>query len=352
MKKLLVMMTALAVNALMGGMLAMAVGAAPLAGALALNGVALVVGGQIPAGSLGAGVYKEVWTGSLVKALERLEAGSWLAGIPDNSALVDNDVIHLVDVGVDPDVLVNNTNYPITSQPLTDTDITISLDKYQTKVTPVTDDELHALSYDKLKRVKDSHAHSINVSKFRQAAWNLCAASNSAATPVLVTSGSRVAENGRLRMTMEDVVAMKAAMDKLGVPLSGRRLVLCADHVNDLLLVDQNFKEQYNVNRAEGTIAKLYGFEVYENDGNPMYTTAGNRKAIGATASSGEFECSFAFYTGRVFKATGSTKMYYHEASTDPEYQQNKINFRHYFIARPKKSDSGVVMRSGYQATT
>jgi hypothetical protein len=52
----------------------------------------------------------------------------------------------------------------------------------------------------------------------------------------------------------------------------------------------------------------------------------------------------------RIFKATGSTKMYYSEASTDPEYQRNKINFRHYFIAMPKKEDAGVVIRSGYQA--
>ena len=82
-----------------------------------------------------------------------------------------------------------------------------------------------------------------------------------------------------------------------------------------------------------------------------MYTTAGVKKAVGATAETGEFQCSFAFYVPRVFKATGSTKMYYSEASTDPEYQRNKINFRHYFVCLPKKADAGGVIRSGYQAT-
>ena len=70
----------------------------------------------------------------------------------------------------------------------------------------------------------------------------------------------------------------------------------------------------------------------------------------GATAEAGEFQCSFAFYTPRVFKATGNTKMYYSEAATDPEYQRNKINFTHRFICMPKKSDAAVVMRSDYQA--
>jgi hypothetical protein len=120
--------------------------------------------------------------------------------------------------------------------------------------------------------------------------------------------------------------------------------------VNDLLLADQNFREQYNVDRSTGKVGSLYGFEVYTYVNTPLYTTAGKKKAVDATATTGEYRCSFAFYVPRVFKATGSTKMYYSEATTDPEYQHNKISFRHYFIAMPKKEDAGVVMMSGYKA--
>ena len=142
----------------------------------------------------------------------------------------------------------------------------------------------------------------------------------------------------------------RRALDKLKVPAQNRRLVLCADHVNDLLETDQKFKEQYNIDRNNGTVGRLYGFDIYEFANNPLYTTSGTKKAVGATGGTGEFQCSFAFYTQRVFKATGSTKMYYSEASTDPEYQRNKINFRHMFICMPKKADAGVVMRSAYDA--
>lgn len=352
MKRLVMkLMIALLVNVVVGGLIALAVGVAPWIGAVALNVIAIAVGACLPKDALRAGVFTEVWTGELVKSLRGGLEGSWLDGVPDQSSIVNNDVIHLVDVGVDPDVLINNTTYPIPSQALEDKDIAVKLDKFQTKVTPITDDELYAASYDKMARVKESHANALNDSKFTKAAHALCAQQDSAKTPILKTTGERDATTGRLRLTMADVVALKAAMDKLGVPAENRRLVLCPDHANDLLLVSQTFREQYNIDRATGKVGKLYGFDVYEYANTPLYTQAGKKKNLGVAAGDGEFNCSFAFYTPRVFKATGSTKMYYSEAATDPEYQRNKINFRHYFLCMPKKGDAGVVMMSGYKAS-
>ena len=352
MKRLVMkLMIALLVNVVVGGLIALAVGVAPWIGAVALNVIAIAIGACLPKDALRVGVFTEVWTGELVKSLRGGLEGSWLDGVPDQSTIVNNDVIHLVEVGVDPDVLINNTTYPIPSQALEDKDIAVKLDKFQTKVTPITDDELYAASYDKMARVKESHANALNDSKFTKAAHALCAQQDSAKTPILKTTGERDATTGRLRLTMADVVALKAAMDKLGVPAENRRLVLCPDHANDLLLVSQTFREQYNIDRATGKVGKLYGFDVYEYANTPLYTQAGKKKNLGVAAGDGEFNCSFAFYTPRVFKATGSTKMYYSEAATDPEYQRNKINFRHYFLCMPKKGDAGVVMMSGYKAS-
>ena len=344
------LLSAVLFNCAIGMLIGNALGVSGLAVAVTLN-VMAAGAGLLPVenGILRAGVLKEIWTGELVKALRAGLEGSFLDGIPDASSLVDNDVIHLVEVGVDPDVLINNTTYPIPLQALDDKDIAIKLDKFQTKVTPITDDELHAVSYDKMSRVKESHSDSISDGKFTKAAHALCAQEHSAKTPVLVTSGERDAETGRLRLIPADIVRMKKELDKFKVPVKDRRLVLCTDHVNDLLMVDQKFKEQYNLNQAEGKIARLYGFDIYEYINTPVYTEAGKKKGVGSAAGAKEFNCSFAFYAKRVFKATGSTKMYYSEAANDPEYQRNKINFRHYFICMFKKTDAGVVMRSGYK---
>lgn len=349
MRRLIAMCMAVLFNCLVGGTLAAAAGLSPMTGAIGMNVLAAVIGQAAPASSIRAGVYTEIWTGELVKHLRRGLEATFLDGIPDSSSIVNNDVIHLVEVGVDPDVLINNTTYPIPLQALDDKDIAIKLDKFQTKVTPITDDELYALSYDKMNRVKESHGNSINDSKFAKAAHALCAQKNTAATPVLKTTGAKDAVTDRLKMTVSDLLSLKRAMDNLRVPAQGRRLVLCSDHVNDLLETSQVFKEQYNINRNDGTVGRLYGFDIYEFGNTPLYTKAGIKKDVGATAEAGEFQCSFAFYTQRVFKATGSTKMYYSEAATDPEYQRNKINFRHYFICMPKKADASAVIMSGYK---
>lgn len=339
-------------NCMMGGAIAVAA-ELPAADCMIGANVIGMIACYVPqmSGVLRAGVLKEVWTGEMVKALRAGLEATWLDGIPDMSFLAENDVIHLVNVGIDPDVLVNNTTYPIAVQSLTDQDITISLDKFQSKATPVTDDELYALSYDKMSRVKESHSNAINDAKFAKAAHAMSPAKHSSTTPVLKTTGEIVGggASGRRRLTRADIILLKAAFDAAKIPTAGRRLVLCTDHVNDLLLEDQKFADQY-YNYTTGKIANLYGFEVFEFANCPLYTTAGNKKAVGASATTGEYQASFAFFDKRVFKATGSTKMYYSESSTDPENQRNLVNFRHYFIAMPKKSDAIGAIMSEYVA--
>lgn len=347
MKKFISLLCAILFNCVVGSFVALAVDISPLAGVLGANAIALVPslfqGAVIPQGILRDGVLTEVWTGELVKALrERLQA-SWLDGIPDASSVVNNDVIHLVDVGVDPDVLVNNTTYPIDIQNLSDSDISISLDKFQTKATPVTDDELYALSYDKMSRVKESHGNAINDAKFAKAAHAIASATHKVAT-----TGSADPATGRKKLTIADIIAVKAKMDKMKVPVNGRRLVLTPDHVNDLLAVSESFTRQYNLDTVNGRCARLFGFDIYEYANCPVFDASGAKQTLGTAESGNKFQASFAFYTERVFKATGSTKMYFSEAKTDPQNQRNLINFRHYFIAMNKKNDASVTLYNGY----
>lgn len=350
--KIMTLLFAVLANCMMGGAFSAVTGIDALLSMCCANVLSVILGGFLPGGSALAGVLTEIWTGEVVKKLNAGLDGSWLDGIPDNSSIVENDVIHLADCGVEPDVLINNTTYPISLQALDDADIPVSLDKFQTKVTPVTDDELYACSYDKMSRVKEAHGNAITAAKFQKAAHALSLGKLAAGLPFVKTSGDVEGggTTGRRRLTREDVISLKALFDKAGVPSQGRRLVLCPDHVNDLLLLDQKFADQY-YNYQSGKVSNLYGFEVYEYVNCPLYTTAGVKKDLGATASTGEYQASFAFWTDRVFKATGSTKMYYSEASTDPEYQRNKINFCHRFIAMPKKTDACGVIMSAYKAS-
>ncbi len=350
MTKLMTILFAIIANCMMGGAFAAVTGADTTTCMLGANIIDTVAGLFIPkgialvSGGSGGRVLKEIWTGELVKKLNAGLNGSWLDGIPDNSSIVENDIIHLVDCGVEPDVLINNTTYPIDLQALDDADIPVKLDKFQTKVTPVTDDELYAISYDKMSRVKEAHGNSITAAKFKKAAHALAVSDDIK----VFTSGDidGGGASGRRRLTRENIIQLKAMFDMKGIPTQGRRLVLCPEHVYDLLLFDQKFADQY-YNYQTGKISNLYGFEVYEYVDCPHFTQSGSKLALDKKANlvEGEYHVSFAFWADRVFKATGSTKMYYSEASTDPEYQRNKINFTHRFIAMPKKTDAcGVII--------
>lgn len=331
-----------------GHAMAAAAGADPLAGGTAAVIISASLGHFLPHGVACEGVLTEIWTGELVKAFKAAVDGSWLDGIPDASAKVDNDVIHLVDVGADPEVLINNQQYPIEAVRQDDGDIPIKLDKFDTKNTAVTDDELHAISYDKIAVVIQNHTDSLNAAKFRRAAWRMCATANTATTPVIATTGQATAD-GRHKCTTADILEIKRKMDALNVPTTGRRLVLCPAHAADLLETSQAFAEQYKgIDRNTGRIGQIFGFEVFEFNGNPIFKQ-GSKQAITVNAEKpqeGAFMASFAFYVKRAFKASGSRKMYYHDAAQDPQNRQSLIGFREWFVAMPKKADSGVVLTS------
>lgn len=325
-------------NVLMGVVLAAVVGVNPACGAVAGAVIPAVLGAFQPSGAALEGVFTEVWTGELVKRLNAGLRADFLNGIPDYSAKAENEVIHLVDVGGDPDVLVNNTTYPIPVQDLDEADIAIGLDKFQTKPTRVTDDQLYAISYDKFSADVERHGNAILTVKYKKAAHALAPYSHTDKTPVIPTSGDADAA-GRKKMTVKDIIALKRAFDKMEVPEDGRVLVLCPDHVNDLLEQDQTFKDKY-YNYTTGKLLNMFGFEVYTYVNCPYYTNAGVKVAYNTTPGATDLKASFAFYRPRMFRAQGSTKMYYSEARTNPQTQESLVNFRHYYIVLPKKQEA------------
>lgn len=92
-------------------------------------------------------------------------------------------MIHFVNIGGDPTVLVNNTSYPLEIEELEDGDKAVTLDKYQTKPTRITDDELYSLSYDKRRRLSNATKEAISEKKYSRAIHAIAPNENSTATP-------------------------------------------------------------------------------------------------------------------------------------------------------------------------
>lgn len=285
-----------------------------------------------------AGIYREIWTGETIKAFRNSQDSiGWLKKIRSYDAQVaQNNTIHFVDLGGDPEVLVNNTSYPIAIQSLTDTDKSVTLNKYQTKSTRITDDEARGLSYDKMGSVIERHREVVDEEKVARALHALAPSSNTTKTPVLLTSGNTV--DGRKRMVVADIIAMKQKFDAMKVSVQGRVLVLSAEHVSDLLLQDTTFAQRYN-NVKDGKIGDMYGFEVYEYVDCPHYDVTDKTKVAYGTANSNAYgNASVAFYAPRCMKAMGETKAYIDQPDT--QNQEWRYNLRHYFICLPLKNEA------------
>lgn len=325
--------------------------AVPVAMATGIHPFAAIGGATvlsfIPAGSTGlafAGLNQEIWADVLVEQFRETEEASFLNEIPDESRWVSatrggNEVIHLTEIGADPEVLINNTTYPIGYSDQTDGDIPVSLDKYQTKATRVTDDELEYIAYDKIAKVTEKHEKKVMQVKHNKALHALAPQTNTAATPVILTTGDDDG-TGRKKMVIKDLLALKRKYDTQKIPLMGRVVVLCADHYNDLLEEAGDkpiFSNGSLADNQSGLLsARLHGFKVYWYVDSPYFNPTTKAKlSFGATPAATDRQATVAFFAPDMFRANGSTKVYTDPANT--QTQEQAFNLRHYYIVLPKK---------------
>lgn len=283
--------------------------------------------------------FPEMWLARVITIITSLTSAPWLDGIPelDTSILEvgsgtasEQNLIHVPIENYEVDVLLNNTTYPIAVQAFDDTSITIQLDKYQTKVTTLSDDQIMGASYPKIDSATRAHTRSMLKEKFKKAIHALAPAANTANTPVL-----DVIDSANGVMAYEDLVALKKALDNADVPAEGRRLVLSSNHYNDLLKDRKNFGDQL-VNYREGSTAPLIaGFQIYSYLAMPYYNASKEKLAYGAVPGVNDKQASVCFLETNVAKKTGTTKQYFKDAANDPDNQTNRLNYRHYFIATP-----------------
>lgn len=258
----------------------------------------------------------------------------FMAKLRDKSDKVNNDIINFNDIGADPNVLINNASYPIASAQRTDDKIPVSLFKLETENTIITDDELYALPYDKNSSVMQQHKDSLKASSIKLGLHSLAPTVDSANTPVIRTTGTLV--GGRRRLTFDDLVALKQKCDDLEIDEELRNLVLCSNHANDLLLLDNTFKDRYANSQSGKLIMNIAGFNMYSNTRTPVYDgTTLNKKAYGAAAAGGDLKASVLFTGKNAIKAVGSVKMYYADAKENPKYRQSEVGFRMYFLVHP-----------------
>ncbi|WP_395049408.1 hypothetical protein [Flavobacterium sp.] len=289
--------------------------------------------------------FPEIWVKRVIQNITNQSVAPWLDGIPELDADVtvleegsasEVTVINIPRANFNPDVLVNNSVYPIPVQAYTDDTIVLSIDKYQTKATSVSDDQIIGSAYDKIDATTRSHVRAILTKKFKKAIHSISPTSDAPATPVIAATGAIV--GGVATLVYDDLVNLKDRFDADEVDPSGRHIVLSTKHWNDLLKDRERFGDKL-INHNTGMPAPMIaGFMLHQYNGNPLFTSVGVKKAFGAVKAAGDREGSVAFWEGGIAKKTGMTKQYFTPASLDTANQANLLNYRHYFMALPFES--------------
>lgn len=267
----------------------------------------------------------------------------WLGAVKPKPEWLNNDVIKIPVRGLAPKVLINNTVYPIASHQREDGKVIISLNKYETENVEVTTDELYALPYEKVSDVQVQHRETLEDRTSEHALVSIAPQKNTAKTPIIITTGEDDG-TGRKRLIAKDLIRLKKLLDKLKVPKKGRVLVLCSDHVADLLIEDLTFKTRYQDANSGKIADNYYGFEIYESTYAPTYHN-GEKEAFGAVAQGKE--ASIVFHKNYTVKAVGSAERYAREKNSNPEGRKHTIGFEMHFVCVAIKDEGTAAITSG-----
>ena len=252
-----------------------------------------------------AGLNKEIW---LPEIMEGFYADDmFLSQARDMSAFVENDKINLAEAGVNPNVLINNSTYPIPVAQRGDTPISLELDTYDTENTLIRNIETAELSYDKRNSVLYGHRQALRMKFMEKAIHAFAPTADGIYTPVLKASGNDDG-TGIKEITFEDILDLENRFDEAEISSEGRVLVLSTKHKSQLKKQDLKlYKEVFDKGGAFG------GFSIYSlaKQRMPKFDkAAGTKIAFGAAASANDTICSVAFHKDEVMRCSGTLDMF------------------------------------------
>ncbi|MGJ1198844.1 hypothetical protein ACR777_05410 [Sphingobacterium spiritivorum] len=328
MKTTLYNLTAILFNAIIGIGVAMICGFNPYLGAAIVNLLAVLFAlykfyysgtPLFSRGSLFVGLLHEVW---LSKLMEKFYPnGAWLTEGQNMTEFVEANKIHLGDCGVDPEVLINNTTYPIEVSERVDAHLEIVLDNFDTKNTVVRNAEQVQLKYNKLESVVRGHRMALFTANIRKAAHAYGPQSNAINTPIITLGAGSI---------IEAVIDAQNALDDINAPEEGRILLLCPAHQAKLRKEDNKlYKEIFGQKGAN----ELYGFKVFKTTVTPTYASDGTKKVFDSAPAAGDKKSSLFYLASEVMYADGEYDMF--SRLKDPEARGDIVGFQKRFVAVP-----------------
>lgn len=272
-----------------------------------------------------AGVFKEIFAAIILSLF--YPDGSWLNELTSMDHMVDNNMINLAEVGADPQVVEDNSMWPLTPSQRMDNGIHIPLATFDTLPTHVTNVEEMETAYNKAESVSKQHANTLLKKASTSAAYNIAPSANAPGTPVLQTTGADRGD-GTKALTYKDITELSLAFDDGDLPQEGRILILCPKHKADLKNENMKLYKQMMSDK------EIDGFKIYTFTGNPKYDEGtGVKMPYGSATGS---VASVAFVKSEVMRAMGTIEGEPEKRWAD--YRGWLLGFQMRFVAMPFRS--------------
>ncbi len=317
--------TALLISVVAGTAIGSAVHVSPLAvtgGIFALSFI------PTPAGIAQMAIAKQIWVDQIMEGF--YPADSFMTQSRDLSALVEYNKINLAEAGVTPNVLVDNTSYPVATASRTDTPLELALKTLDTENTVVRNVEEMESAYNKMESVIYGHRMALRTKSAQLAAFNWAPLQKADYNPVLVAQSTEYNAKGYKKLSFQDILDLEAEFDLLEVPEEGRIILLHPIHKKDLMGEDLKLYKQILTDK------KVFSFSLFVSTLTPLYTALGVKQDFGSAKTATSAISTIAWHKDEVMRADGTTEPFV--KYKDPEQRGDVIGFQKRFVALPFRS--------------
>jgi len=231
--------------------------------------------------------------------------------------------------GVRRNKLINNVQFKVnnsqdfTAAAMAGKNVIVPWERYDTTPTSCTEEEIRYLAFDKRSQIRVKHNEAFQVGIRNHILHKLAPANNTVAEmPVVLTTGT-ADSTGRLRLTYSDLVDYATILKGLNLPnMEELYMVLCPQHMADLLLDEQAAKYFYDRNfyldPVSGKVRSFMNLKFFENNDTPYYNyTTKVKIAEGTTPAATDYQASVFFYGPNTYYHIDSVKSLYSPETID-----------------------------------
>ena len=315
-------------NCLVGFLIASFFHFNPALGALGVNAIGVTIGyvkHQCNGAAFFEGLAAEVWIADVLE--NPYPDNSFLKGATDMSALVDADAINLAEAGADPDVLVDNTIYPIAEVDASDFPLKLSLKTYDTTSTVVRNAVQVEQKYNQYQLYLNKHKKVLAKKLGMDAAFMY--------SPQVADASkfNTIINLDAADSIIDAIIDMQTAYGNAD-QTDDLNLVLCPNHMAKISKED---KVLYKAMLAQpGDM--FYGFKIWNYSKTPNYINATSQKAAYGVAFDPAIHkrSSFVFVGSEVMVADGTADFFYQLKS--PSHKGDVFNFQKRALAMPLRN--------------